>query len=147
MYPLTSTNQREELMITLYNYSSRLSIIIIILDWHWANSGGVGVEPRRGLSWFHSNELMHLTHKLGWYKLQIRLLAALAAVDDEVLPLILTYSVLTSLQERLYIYIYPASHLFVAPYFCVNQWQLTMSWAECYLSLAWSLRARYGIII
>ena len=90
MYPLTSTNHREELMITLYNYSSRLSIIII-LDWHWANSGGVGVEPRRGLSWFHSNELMHLTHKLAWYKLQIRLLAALAAVDDEVLPLILTY--------------------------------------------------------
>ena len=57
MYPLTSTNHREELMITLYSYSSRLSIIII-LDWHWANSGGVGVEPRRGLSWFHSNELM-----------------------------------------------------------------------------------------
>ena len=45
LYPLTSTNHREELMITLYNYSSRLSIII--LDWHWANSGGVGVEPRR----------------------------------------------------------------------------------------------------
>ena len=34
MYPLTSTNHREELMITLYNYiyySSRLSIIV--LDW------------------------------------------------------------------------------------------------------------------
>ena len=58
MYPLTSTNHREEMMIRLYNYSSKLSIII--LDWHWANSGGGGggVEPRRFLSWFHTKELM-----------------------------------------------------------------------------------------
>ena len=56
MHPLISTNHREELILRLYNYSSKLSIII--LDWLWANSGVVGVEARRGFSWFPSNELM-----------------------------------------------------------------------------------------
>ena len=56
MHPLTSTNHREELIFRLYNYSSKFSIII--LDWLWANSGGVGVKARQSLSWFHSNELM-----------------------------------------------------------------------------------------